>query len=180
MSKPECWINIFLTPPEAVINFWAKVDKSSPAPDCRPELGRCWDWIGQILPQGYGVFRFTIAPYTYRQPLAHRMAYEFTKGPIPEGKSLDHLCRNRKCCNPEHLEAVTTGENVRRGKSFSGVNFRKKHCPRGHLLVKGNLSQSKLKIGKRSCLTCDRLLKRERRWRLRRKNARTSQIRRTN
>jgi hypothetical protein len=74
-------------------------------------------------------------------------------GPIPEGKQLDHLCRNRACINPEHLEPVTAKENILRGESFSAKNARKTHCIHGHELSGDNLRI--LKHG-RVCLECRR------------------------
>ena len=92
--------------------FWAKVDKNGPVPDYRPDLGPCWLWVGYIDPKtGYGQFgskgRGTNLP--------HRIAYQYSVGPIGKGLHLDHLCRVRACVCPGHLEPVTPQENIRRG-----------------------------------------------------------------
>lgn len=87
---------------------------------------------------------------------AHRHAYELLKNPIPQGKELDHLCRNRECVNPSHLEPVTHKENQRRGNGFSGRNAKKTHCPLGHALIEGNLTAAGIRRGRRECLICSR------------------------
>lgn len=99
--------------------FWSKVDKSA--------LGGCWSWIGCKARGGYGMFRLG------KMVLAHRIAYEAYIGDIPQGLEIDHLCRNRSCVNPEHLELVTHQENTLRGDTLTAANARKTHCPRGHL-----------------------------------------------
>lgn len=72
----------------------------------------CWEWQGPRGGGGYGKLRVN-----NRYVSAHRWAYERVNGPVPTGMTLDHLCRNRLCCNPEHLEVVTNAVNVRRGKA---------------------------------------------------------------
>lgn len=75
--------------------------------------GPCWIWTGCLYPTGYGLF-----VGNDRLPhRAHRIAYELWKGPIPAGLVIDHLCCNRACCNPAHLEAVTQRENVLRARA---------------------------------------------------------------
>ncbi len=82
-------------------DFWAQVDVRSD--------DECWPWLGNLTQNGYGR-RSTDGTQWY----AHRRAYELVKGPIPPGLTVDHLCRNKPCCNPAHLEAVTAVENVQR------------------------------------------------------------------
>lgn len=130
--------------------FWAKVDKNGPVPAHRPELRNCWIWTAAIRKQdGYGV----IGSRTNRAAIAHRLSYEWAKGPIPSGLQIDHLCRVRACVNPEHLEAVTVRENVLRGEGVTAVLSRKTECLKGHPLTPDNLS--KWGTG-RQCLTCVR------------------------
>ena len=87
----------------------------------------CWEWARYRDPFGYG--RFSIKGY---KRLAHRAAFEAFVGPIASGLTIDHLCRNSCCVNPDHLEAVTQRENVLRGVGPTSRNARKTHCPAGH------------------------------------------------
>lgn len=109
----------------------------------------CKPWDGCLNSRGYGCFAFGGKG---KNVLAHRWAYEQARGPIPKGMAIDHLCRNRRCVNPEHMEPVTPVENVMRGMSPPAINARKTHCQRGHelsglnLLIKAD--------GKRNCRRC--------------------------
>ena len=92
--------------------------------------GECLVWTGAKA-QGYGRL------YRYNgSELVHRIAYELVHGPIPTGMDLDHLCRNRACFNPDHLEPVTRGENVRRGHPY---RQRKETCKHGHRMTEENV-----------------------------------------
>lgn len=132
-----------------IARFWAKVDTS----------GECWEWTANKI-RGYG--QFTAAKRKYR---AHRFAYELLVGPIPEGLEIDHLCRNRACVNPAHLEPVTRQENLRR----AGVSWRyanaarraKTHCKRGHLFDEKNTYITR--SGGRQCRQCCAIRERGRR-----------------
>ena len=110
----------------------------------------CWQW-SSLRVDGYGRIR-----YQKKDQLAHRVVYELLVGPIPEDLTLDHLCRNRGCVRPAHLEPVTRGENVLRGESLPAKNARKTHCIRGHLLIEENLepNRSSWKRADRRCRLC--------------------------
>lgn len=111
----------------------------------------CWEWQG-ALSHGYGLLRAD-----GRVVLAHRLAYEATRGPI--AGHLDHLCRNPRCCNPAHLEDVTPRENILRGVGPAAINARKTHCPHGHEYTPAN---TYLRKGKhRLCRTCTLASQRE-------------------
>jgi hypothetical protein len=114
--------------------FWARVEKAEDG---------CREWTRGHLPAGYGQLGRC---YT------HRIAYELAHGPIPEGLEIDHLCRNRGCCNPDHLEAVTHHENTLRAWALV------MHCPQGHPYDETNTVYETNRLGNpaRRCLTCRR------------------------
>lgn len=109
----------------------------------------CIVYTGYVTPEGYG--QVADNRTTYR---AHRLAYAQMVGPIPDGLQLDHLCRNRRCINPNHLEPVTARVNTLRGETRAARNLAKTHCPKGTPLIEGNIV--KTKTSGRSCLICSR------------------------
>lgn len=118
--------------------FWQRVQKLS---------NGCWEWSGKLTPKGYGKCQFR-----NKELYAHRVSYTWERGEIPSGMVIDHLCRNKKCVNPNHLEVVTNVENVLRGESLFAQKKRQTHCVHGHLLAGKNLII--YKNGTRHCRTC--------------------------
>lgn len=126
-----------------ISRFWPKVKVNKD--------NGCWEWQGAKI-TGYGHFWAED-----KGVIAHRWLYEQIHGPVPKGFELDHLCRNRSCVNPAHLEIVTRKENCRRGDD--GIHQRlRTHCPQGHPYNKENtyICNTTTKTPQRLCRTCRR------------------------
>ena len=121
--------------------FWSKVDAT----------GECWEWAGYGNAQGYGLFRTDVGG---SDGCAHRIVWELLIDSIPEGLVMDHLCRNRRCVNPDHLEVVTHKVNIRRGFSLAARRARQTHCIHGHRYTFENTLRNR--NGTRRCATCTR------------------------
>lgn len=117
----------------------------------------CWEFQGNRLKSGYGR-----TSWNGRLWLTHRLVYTFLVGEIPGHLEIDHLCKNKPCCNPSHLEPVTRSENIRRGTQWHHVverETRKTHCPRGHEYDAANTYRTA--EGHRQCQECKRIANRK-------------------
>ncbi len=119
--------------------FWSHVDRSEDG---------CWLWLGHVDPRGYG---------RAGSSWAHRLAYEFEVGTIPEGLELDHLCRNRGCVRPSHLEPVTHAENLDRAWAVRRQTLAT-HCRNGHELATVGVYERR---GVKECMECARISRRK-------------------
>jgi hypothetical protein len=119
----------------------------------------CWLWTGAIAGGGYGVVW-----NDGKRRQAHRVVYEMHCDPIPDGMQLDHLCRTRSCCNPDHLEPVTGAENLRRSPLMDRKS-NNTHCPQGHEYTAENIVWQT--TGARACRECKRIYDRARIARIR-------------
>lgn len=117
-------------PKDPITRFWFRVSKQSD----------CWIWLGARNASGYGVIH-----WDDRDQMAHRIAYELEVGPISPDRQIDHLCRNRACVNPDHLEPVTMKQNIQRAM--------RTYCRRGHEYTEENVYWY---YGKRHCRACQR------------------------
>lgn len=126
--------------PESANRIWKKIK--------RDRVSGCWIWTG-YQSHGYGQVR--VNKILYR---IHRFMYAWLIGPIPNGKGkhipvLDHLCNNRSCCNPAHLQLLDDRENILKGNGATAKKFRQTHCKNGHLLPEPIR-------GHRRCMICHR------------------------
>lgn len=121
-------------PDDFAARVWPKIDAA----------GDCWEWRGGHNPKGYA----RLAAEGPAGRMVHRNVWHVLVGPIPDGLTIDHRCRNRGCQNPDHMEVVPNGVNVLRGYGPPALNARKVTCSRGHVLPAVD--------GERECGECRR------------------------
>lgn len=128
--------------------LWAKVERSD----------GCWRWKGSHTHNGYAQIHVKLDRGKWSATVAHRLTYVLEVGPIGDGLVLDHLCRNRGCVNPYHLEPTTDLVNILRGTGFAARHAKKTHCPAGHAYDAANTHVDKRNM--RHCRACDASRKR--------------------
>lgn len=142
------------TPLPTKIRFETKIIRPS-------EPDGCWLWCGSHFKQtGYCCFSMKRTDGTWAPTVGHRISYELYVGEIPPGYWVDHLCRNRGCVNPDHLEAVSPRVNTARGQAPSAIAVRLNRCGRGHEFTQANTILRK--DGRRDCRMCAQARDRDR------------------
>jgi hypothetical protein len=133
------------------VNLFAKRVTAAPlASRCFVTETGCWQWMGPLSQWGYG--KAQVRGHTVA---VHRVFYESVLGPIPERHTLDHLCRNRGCVNPYHLDPVLIGENLLRSPlTLNGIAAAKTHCYQGHAFAEHGYTDYR---GRRACRICTKL-----------------------
>lgn len=130
----------FRVPSRVIPRFHGYVDRSEP--EC------CWPWMRSVGSHGYGQVGWHVGGKRVMF-LAHRVAWALAHGPIPEGLTIDHKCRNRRCCNPAHLRLLTRAAN-----SADNGQARRTHCPKGHPYDAVN-TYRRPRSGHRVCRACN-------------------------
>lgn len=134
--------------------FWSKVNTKGPLPMDRPKLGNCWVWTAGKFTSGYGAIG-----YEGKTVAAHRLSWLMAHGAWPTAQ-INHLCRNRACVRPSHLEDVSCRENLLDSPiTKATANAAKTHCPHGHEYTPENTRTTK--GGLRQCIACGRERSRE-------------------
>lgn len=144
-------------PRDPAERFWEKVDKG--------EASQCWPWRAYLYANGYAMFT---PIHGGPKVMAHRYAYEALVQPIPDEMTIDHLCRNRACCNPAHMEVVTRGENSTRGGGLQVANQRRTEaaelaCKNGHPRTPEHATRE-ASSGSWRCRTCRNEKRRRGEW----------------
>ncbi len=119
-------------------------------------VGECWVPKKGKHPTGYYSIGIRIGDNKYKNIRVHNLSYEAFVGPIPEGLELDHLCRNKGCFRPEHLEPVTHNENMKHDDKALGIRSAATHCKLGHKFTKENTYWRPDRANSRSCVICSR------------------------
>lgn len=129
--------------------LWSRVRFDGPISLVKGVEGRCWPWDGKLNNKGYGSIGISGSTVG-----AHRWPYEQERGAIPAGLHADHLCRNRACVRPSHIEPVTCRVNTLRGANFAALKAAQTHCIHGHEFTAENTYRSS--NGTRKCRACIR------------------------
>lgn len=123
----------------------------------------CWLWTAMVNSRGYAQIGVTLSPGVTVTRYAHRVAYEATHGPIPDGLVVDHICNVRRCVNPDHLQLLTSQENIDRSQHPMILRRLEDRCVRGHDLSDPAVVYIRPDNGRRACRKCYRVRYEQRR-----------------